>query len=120
MHRDQQAPDLGWISRLAAESGRSPANRLGVASLRLKHLVQGERQSARDLVTYVEGLQQDIPALSTEELRAWTMLNYPRGDIRKEVLRENHTISSRELVILPRRSVKKSYLKVRCLRVTQV
>lgn len=86
---------LGWLRNLVAD----PANRVGIASLRLKHLVQGERQSVRDLVTYIEGLEQDIPALSTEELRAWTLLNCLRDDIRKEVIRENRTISSREQVI---------------------
>jgi hypothetical protein len=86
---------LGWLRNLVAD----PANRVGIASLRLKHLVQGERQSVRELVTYVEGLEQDIPTLSIEELRAWTLLNCLRDDIRKEVLRENRTISSREQVI---------------------
>jgi hypothetical protein len=70
-----------------------------VATWRLKNLDQGERQSVRELVTHIEELEQDIPALSTEELRAWTLLNCLRGDIRREVLRENRTISSREQVI---------------------
>ena len=70
------------------------------ASLRLKNLVQRENQSVRDIATTVEELEEDLLALSPGEERAWRMLNALRPEIRREVLRENRTITSREQVIV--------------------
>ena len=66
------------------------------ASLRLKNLVQSENQSVRDIATTVEELEEDLLALSPGEERVWRMLNALRPEIRREVLRENRIITSRE------------------------
>lgn len=87
---------LTWAKSLVAD----PANRMADASLRLKNLVQGENQSVRDIATTVEELEEDLLALSPGEQRAWRMLNALRPEIRREVLRENRTITSREQVII--------------------
>ena len=87
---------LTWAKSLVAD----PANRMADASLRLKNLVQRENQSVRDIATTVEELEEDLLALSPGEERAWRMLNALRPEIRREVLRENRTITSREQVIV--------------------
>ena len=70
------------------------------ASLRLKNLVQSESQSVRDIAITVEELEEDLLALSPNEQRVWRMLNALRPEIRREVLRENRIITSREQVIV--------------------
>jgi rubrerythrin len=76
-----------------------PANRMAIASLRLKELKQGETQSVRDLVNYVEELEEDLPVLTPEEDKAWRLLNSLKSELRREVLRENKAITSREQVV---------------------
>jgi hypothetical protein len=87
---------LAWAKSLVAD----PANRMADASLRLKSLVQKETQSVRDVATLVEELEEDLLDLTPGEERAWRMLNILRPEIRREVLRENRTITSREQVII--------------------
>ena len=76
-----------------------PANRMGNASLRLKRAEQYVGQSARQFASYIEELEEDIPEISYEEQRAWTLLNGLRAPIRSGVLRENQTILSRAQVL---------------------
>ena len=85
-----------WAKSLVAD----PANRMADASLRLKNLVQSENQSVRDIATIVEELEEDLLTLSPGEECAWRILNALRPEIRREVLRENRTITSREQVIV--------------------
>ena len=66
------------------------------ASLRLKSLIQRETQSVREIATMVEELEEDLLVLTPGEERAWRMLNALRPEIRREVLRENRIITSRE------------------------
>jgi hypothetical protein len=62
-------------------------------------LKQEETQSVRDLVNYVEELEEDWPILTLEEDKAWRLLNSLRPELRHEVLRENKAITSREQVV---------------------
>jgi hypothetical protein len=87
---------LMWAKSLVAD----PANRMADASLRLKNLVQRDTQSVREIATMVEELEEDLLSLTPSEERAWRMLNALRPEIRREVLRENKTITSREQVIV--------------------
>jgi hypothetical protein len=87
---------LAWAKSLVAD----PANRMADASLRLRSLVQSESQTVRDIATTVEELEEDLLTLSPSEERAWRMLNALRPEIRREVLRENRIITSREQVIV--------------------
>jgi len=87
---------LTWAKSLVAD----PANRMADASLRLKNLVQRDTQSVREIATMVEELEEDLLSLTPGEERAWRMLNALRPEIRREVLRENKTITSREQVIV--------------------
>jgi hypothetical protein len=47
-------------------------------------------------VNYVEELEEDWPTLIPEEDKAWRLLNSLRPELRREVLRENKAITSRE------------------------
>jgi hypothetical protein len=67
-----------------------------IASLRLKKLKQGDTQSVRDLVNYVEKLEKDWPTLTPEKDKTWRLLNSLRPELRREVLRENKAITSRK------------------------
>jgi len=87
---------LTWAKSLVAD----PANRMADASLRLKNLVQKDTQSVREVATMVEELEEDLLTLTPSEERAWRMLNVLRPEIRREVLRENKVITSREQVIV--------------------
>ncbi len=77
-----------------------PANRMAYASLQLKDIKQRKGQSVREFVSYIEGLERDIPVDWTErERKAWFLLNSLLPDLRKEVMKENKSITSREQVI---------------------
>ena len=87
---------LKWAKSLVAD----PANRMADASLRLKNLVQRDTQSVREVATMMKELEEDLLTLTPSEKRAWRMLNTLRPKIRREVLRENKVITSREQVIM--------------------
>jgi hypothetical protein len=72
---------------------------MAIASLRLKELKQGDTQSVRDLVNYVEELKENWPTLTLKKDKAWRLLNSLRPKLRREVLRENKTITSKEQVV---------------------
>jgi hypothetical protein len=72
---------------------------MAIASLRLKELKQGDTQSVRDLVNYVKELKEDWPTLTLKKDKAWRLLNNLRPKLRREILRENKTITSREQVV---------------------
>ena len=72
-----------------------PANRIGTALLRLKDAKQRDGQTVREFANYVEELEEDIPELDREASRGWTLLNGLNPEIRRVVLRENKTITSR-------------------------
>ena len=76
-----------------------PANRMAYASLKLKEAKQRKGQSVREFVSYVEGLERDIPEWTERERKAWSLLNALDQDLRKEVMKENKSITSREQVI---------------------
>src|SRR5450432_1680575 len=76
-----------------------PANAMAYASLRLKEARQKKDQSVRDLVGHIEQLERDIPEQSKQEQEAWHLLNSLYPEIRREVMRENKVITTREQVI---------------------
>jgi hypothetical protein len=86
---------VNWLRKQVVD----PANRMAYASLRLKEAKQGPTQSVQELVAYIEGLERDIPNWDVETQRAWTLLNALRPDIRREVMRENKDIVSRDQII---------------------
>jgi hypothetical protein len=73
---------------------------MAITSLRLKKLKQGNTQSVRDLVNYVKKLKKDWPTLTPEKNKAWRLLNSLRSELRRKVLRENKTITSREQIVV--------------------
>ena len=77
-----------------------PAVRQSEALVQLATKKQGEKQSVRDLLAEVENLEQDIPPMTDEERRAWTLLNALKPALRTEVIRENREIKSREAVLI--------------------
>jgi len=77
-----------------------PAVRQSEALVQLATKKQGEKQSVRDLLAEVENLEQDIPSMTDEERRAWTLLNALKPALRTEVIRENREIKSREAVLI--------------------
>jgi hypothetical protein len=78
---------------------QDPANRISVVILRLKEARQGKKQSVREFANFLDELEEDIPEMSHEQQRAWSLLNGLRRDVRSEVLREEREIRSREQVI---------------------
>lgn len=78
---------------------QDPANRMSAATLKLKEARQGDNQSVREFANYLDELEEDIPDMSQEETRAWSLLNGLRGEVRSGVLREEREIRSREQVI---------------------
>jgi hypothetical protein len=96
-----EAPEMTWdefivyLKSLIAD----PANALAYASLRLKEAKQKRGQSVRDLVSYIEQLERDIPEQTKQEREAWYLLNSLHPEIRREVMRENKEIRSREQII---------------------
>lgn len=78
---------------------QDPANRMSVATLKLKEAKQSEGQSVRLFANQLEELEEDIPEISYEEQRAWTLLHGLRPEVRSSVLREERGIRSREQVI---------------------
>jgi len=73
---------------------QDPANRMAIASLKLKELRQGHL-SVRQLVTAIEELEDELPVLSEEEQKAWTLLNCLEPDLRTVVLREERAVRTR-------------------------
>jgi hypothetical protein len=78
---------------------QDPVNRMGSALLALKRLQQREHQSVRELLSYIEELEEDIPELSVEEQRAWALLNALHSGLRAAVLREERVIRTRDQVV---------------------
>jgi hypothetical protein len=78
---------------------QDPANRMSVATLKIKESRQGEGQSVREFANYIEELEEDVPEMTEEQQRAWTLLNGLRPDVRSSVLREEREIRSREQII---------------------
>jgi hypothetical protein len=78
---------------------QDPANRMSSATLKLKEAKQGERQSVREFANWLEEIEEDIPEMSQEESRAWSLLNGLRTEVRSGVLREEREIRTREQVI---------------------
>jgi hypothetical protein len=76
-----------------------PANRMAYAGLQLKEVKQRKGQSVREFTSYIEGLERDIPDWTERERKAWFLLNSLHPDLRKEVMKENKVITSREQVI---------------------
>jgi hypothetical protein len=76
-----------------------PVNRKHNALLHLRVLEQRPTQTVRDVVAKIEELEKDIPAMTIEETKAWTLLTALHPDTRNEVLKENRNITSRAQVI---------------------
>jgi hypothetical protein len=53
----------------------------------------------REFTSYIEGLERDIPDWTERERKAWFLLNSLYPNLRKEVIKENKVITSREQVI---------------------
>jgi Zinc knuckle len=85
--------------RVLRDMIQDPANRMGSALLSLKRVQQREGQSIRELSNYIEELEEDVPELSAEQQRAWTLLNSLQLELRAAVLREERTIRTRGQVI---------------------
>ena len=77
-----------------------PAIRQSEALVQLATKRQKEKQTVRELLAEIENLEQDIPPMTTQERRAWTLLNALKPAIRAEVIRENRTITTREAVLV--------------------
>jgi C4-dicarboxylate-specific signal transduction histidine kinase len=78
---------------------QDPANRISVTTLKLKEAKQSGDQSVRDFANFLDELEEDIPEMSHEEQRAWSLLNGLRREVRSGVLREEREIRSQEQVI---------------------
>jgi Ty3 transposon capsid-like protein/zinc knuckle protein len=75
-----------------------PANALANASKRLKDIRLAKGQKVRDFREQIEQLERDVPEQTKEVREAWSFLNSLSPDLRREVLREQKTITSRDQV----------------------
>jgi hypothetical protein len=75
-----------------------PANALANASKRLKDIRLAKGQKVRDFREQIEQLERDVPEQTKEVREAWTFLNSLSPELRREVLREQKTITSRDQV----------------------
>jgi hypothetical protein len=86
---------ISWCRSIVVD----PVNRKHSALLRLRSMEQRQSQTVRDVVAAIEELEKDIPPMTVEETKAWTLLNALHPDTRTEVLKEHRTITSRDQVI---------------------
>ena len=86
---------ITWCRALIAD----PANRMAYASHQLMNIRQRHKQSVRELVNKIEELERDVPSQDERTRKAWQLLNCLEASTRREVLRENKEITSREQVI---------------------
>src|SRR5204863_2100964 len=75
-----------------------PANALANASKRLKDIRLAKGQKVRNFRKQIEQLERDVPEQTKEVREAWTFLNSLSPELRREVLREQNTITSRDQV----------------------
>jgi hypothetical protein len=75
-----------------------PANAMANASKRLKDIRLAKGQKVRDFREAIEQLERDIPEQTKEVRDAWSFLNSLSPDLRREVLREQKTITSRDQI----------------------
>jgi hypothetical protein len=75
-----------------------PANALANASKRLKDIRLAKGQKVRNFRKQIEQLERDVPEQTKEVREAWTFLNSLSPELRREVLREQKTITSRDQV----------------------
>ena len=79
---------------------KDPTNRTMHAYLKLKEAKQRKGQSVRDLLSYIEEQEKDIPEDETgEQRKAWSLLVCLSEEIRKAVMMDVKEITSREQVI---------------------
>jgi len=78
---------------------RAPENRLADSTYSLKHAHQKDGQNVREFVNYIEGLEANIPELSKDQREGWDLLNALAPQVRREVLKDLRTITSRAQVL---------------------
>ena len=76
-----------------------PANYLVYATLRLKDSKQLKEQTVHNFTNYIKELEDDMPEMTSEEQKAWGLLNGLLPDIWHEIMQKNKTIMSWEQVI---------------------
>lgn len=78
---------------------KDPANRTIQAYLSLKDARQRPNQNVRELVSYLEELERDLPGNDEDKQNAWSLLAALRPDIRERVMAEHKEITGREQVV---------------------
>ena len=73
-----------------------PANTMANASKRLKDIKLAKGQKVRDFREQMDQLERDILEQTKEVREAWSFFNSLSPDLRREVLREQKTITSRD------------------------
>jgi len=94
---DSKPTTWAEFERVCRDMVQDPANRMAIASLKLKEMRQGTL-SVRQLVSAIEELEDEVPILTDEERKAWVLLNCLDPDLRTAVLREERTIRTRTQV----------------------
>lgn len=89
---------------------QDPANRMSVATLKLKEARQGRDQSVRDFANFLDELKEDIPEISQEEQHAWLLLNELRAEVRS---RDRSEPAKGDLMKRKEESTLKGYIEIR-------
>ena len=91
------APWNSWISLRSVYT--DPTMRMVAALLHLHSLQQREEQSAQDLLTEIEQIEEDILPMTEDEREAWILLLALKPSIRTAVLIQCKQISTREQIM---------------------
>jgi len=76
-----------------------PEEENDVLELLERRRLEVQRKKAREFANYLEELEEDIPEMSAEQQRAWSLLNALRSDLRAAIIKEEREIKSRAQVI---------------------
>lgn len=81
------------------DSLKAPNQRTLESTLAIKEMRQREGQTCKDLYIYMCELENNIPTMTDDQRRAWSLINALRPDLRSRVVRDLQTIDSVEAVI---------------------
>lgn len=78
---------------------KAPNQRTLESTLALKEMKQRDSQSCKDLYIYMCELENNIPTMSEEQRRAWTLVNALKPELRSRIVRDLQVIENVDAVI---------------------
>ena len=81
------------------DSLKAPNQRVLESTLAIKEMRQRESQTCKDVYIYMCELENNIPTMTVEQQRAWTLINALRPELRSRIVRDLPAIDSVDAVI---------------------